>query len=108
MEGSDWEEKLLDTLGDGRARRILAEIARHPASVKELTDRLDLSRATIYRRIDKLHEHGLVEERTLVADEGNHYSEYRSDFSGTVVSLDGEEYDVRVVRDGDDALEQVE
>lgn len=51
--------------------------------------------------MEKLHDHGLVEERTLVADDGNHYSEYRSDFGGTVVSLEAEGYDVRVLRDGD-------
>ena len=100
------DERLLDTLGDGRTRRILAEIAKRPASVKELTERVDLSRATIYRRVEELHEHGLIEERTLVADDGNHYSEYRSEFGGTVVSLDDDSYDVHVVED-EDLLDQL-
>ena len=108
MESDRLKGEPLDTLGDDQARQILAEIVRRPASVRELTGRLDMSRATIYRRIEKLQEYGLVEERTLVADEGNHYSEYRSDFSGMIVSLDGEEYDVRVVRDEGDVLEQFE
>ncbi|GAB7095316.1 winged helix-turn-helix domain-containing protein [Halolamina litorea] len=102
------EEKLLDTLGDGRARRILAEVAQRPASVKELTERLDFSRATIYRRIEELRGHGLVDERTFVADDGNHYSEYRSDFGGTVVSLEDEEYDVRVFQSDEGAPEPLE
>jgi len=105
MDRDRLEENLLDTLGDGRARQILAEIVRRPASVSELTERLDLSRATIYRRVEKLHKHGLVEERTLVADGGNHYSEYRSDFGGTIVSLEDDGYEVRVVQDSD-VLEQ--
>ena len=107
MENDRVDQKLLDTLGDGCARQVLAEIARRPASVVELTDRMELSRATIYRRVETLHEHGLIEERTLVGDGGNHYSEYRSDFGGTVVSLEDDGYEVRVVQN-DDVLEQFE
>jgi DNA-binding transcriptional ArsR family regulator len=69
--------------------------------VKELTERLDLSQATIYRRIETLEKHGLVEERTLVADDGNHFSVYWSEFDGLLVTLNDDGYDVRVLQEGD-------
>ena len=108
MQGDGLSEAVLDTIGDERTRTVLAAIAHEPGSVSDLTEQLNLSEATIYRRIDTLEEHGLVAERTLVADDGNHYSVYWSDFSGTVVALDGDEYTVHVLREGElpDALSE--
>lgn len=98
MEDDRPIEEILNTIGDENARRVLAAIAREPASAKELTERLDLSQPTVYRRLDDLKEHDLVEERTLVADDGNHYKEYQCNFDSTVISLDGDEYQVRIFR----------
>ncbi|MEY7848321.1 ArsR/SmtB family transcription factor [Natrarchaeobius sp. A-rgal3] len=91
-------EEVLNTIGDEHARTVLASISREPGSAKELADRLDLSQPTIYRRLDVLQEHDLVKERTLVADDGNHYKEYRCNFDSTVISLEDDEYDVRIFR----------
>lgn len=101
MDGDGATDGVLETIGDERTRTVLAAIARKPGPVKELTERVDLSEATIYRRIETLARHGLVEERTLVADDGNHYSVYWSDFAGTVVTLDADGFDVRVLEEGD-------
>lgn len=101
MQGEQSVDAVLDTIGDERTRTVLAAIAREPGSVKELTERLDLSRTTVYRRVETLQEHELVAERTLVADDGNHYNVYWSDFKGTMVTLDGDGYGVRVIRDDD-------
>ena len=107
MQGDRSVDELLDAIGDERTRTVLAGIARKPGSVKQLTERLDLSQATIYRRIEILREHDLVEERTLVADDGNHYSVYWTDFAGTMVTLDGDEYDVHVLGE-EDAPDQLQ
>ena len=101
MQGDQSVDAVLDTIGDERTRTVLAAIAQKPGSVKDLTERLELSRATIYRRVETLREHDLVEERTLVADDGNHYNVYWSEFNGTMVTLDDDGYDVRVLREGD-------
>lgn len=92
-------EEVLNTIGDEQARAVLAAIAREPSSVKELTEKLDLSQATIYRRVAQLQKHDLLNERTLVADDGNHYEEYTCNFNSTVVSLEDADYNVRVFRD---------
>jgi len=92
-------EEILDTIGDEHARRVLAAISREPKSAKELAEECDLSLPTIYRRVEMLDEYDLVTDRTLVAEDGNHYKVYESNFESTVISLQGEEYQVQIYRE---------
>jgi DNA-binding transcriptional ArsR family regulator len=93
-------EEVLDTIGDENAREILAAISIEPRSAKELAEECDLSLPTVYRRIEILEEHDLVKDRTLVADDGNHYKIYESNFDSTVISLEEQgEYRVRIYRE---------
>jgi predicted transcriptional regulator len=91
-------EEILDTIGDQHARRVLAAISRDPKSAKELGEECNLSLPTVYRRIEMLDEHDLVTDRTLVADDGNHYKVYESNFDSTLISLEDEEYEVEIYR----------
>jgi predicted transcriptional regulator len=93
-------EDILDTIGDQHARRVLATISEEPKPAKELADECDLSLPTVYRRIEMLEEYDLVTDRTLVADDGNHYKVYESNFESTVISLEDDEYHVRIYREG--------
>jgi DNA-binding transcriptional ArsR family regulator len=92
-------EEVLDTIGDEHARRVLAAVSREPKSAKELASECDLSLPTVYRRIEILEEHELVKDRTLVAEDGNHYKVYESNFESTVISLEDDEYRVRIYRE---------
>jgi predicted transcriptional regulator len=92
-------EDILDTIGDEHARRVLAAISREPKPAKELAEECDLSLPTIYRRVEMLEEHDLVKDRTLVADDGNHYKVYECNFESTVISLEDDEYRVRIYRE---------
>ena len=92
-------EEILDTIGDSHARRVLAAISQRPRSAKDLADECDLSLPTVYRRIEMLDEYDLVTDQTLVADDGNHYKVYESNFDSTVISLEDEEYRVRIDRE---------
>ena len=92
-------EDILDTIGDKHARRVLAAISKDPKSAKELAEECDLSLPTVYRRIEMLDEYDLVKDRTLVADDGNHYKVYESNFESTVISLQDDEYQVRIYRE---------
>ena len=95
-------KELLNTIGNEQARKILAAIAHEPSSAKELTEQLNLSQATIYRRINKLQKHDLIKEQTLVADDGNHYNKYECNFNSVYISLEGSEYNVCVYREEKD------
>lgn len=91
-------EEILETIGDQRARSILATLSQEPHSAKELTERLEYSTATVYRRLNLLEEHDLVESQTVVADDGNHYQVYKCTFDSTVIRLHDDEYNVRIFR----------
>lgn len=91
-------EEILDVLGDDQARAILAALEEEPQSANELADRLELSLPTVYRRIDRLEEHGLVEHKSIISTDGNHYNVYACEFDSAVVLLRGGEYDVEVLR----------
>jgi predicted transcriptional regulator len=93
-------EEILDTIGDEHARSVLAAISGEPHSAKELAEECDLSLPTVYRRLEILEEYDLVTDRTLVADDGNHYKVYESNFESTVISLEDDEYKVRIYRKG--------
>ena len=92
-------EEILNTIGDEHARRVLAAISRNPRSAKELADECDISLPTIYRRLELLQEHELITERTAVAEDGNHYNIYECNFDSTVISLEDEEYKMRIYRE---------
>ena len=92
-------EDILDTIGDEHARRVLAAISTEARSAKELAEECDLSLPTVYRRIEMLDEYDLVTDRTFVADDGNHYKVYESNFESTVISLQDDEYQVRIYRE---------
>lgn len=91
-------EDILDTIGDDNAREVLAAISEDPRSAKELAEACELSLPTVYRRIEMLKDHELVVSETTVADDGNHYETFRSNFDGTVIRLRDDEYDVRIYR----------
>lgn len=92
-------EEILDTIGDQHARQVLAAISREPRSAKELAEECDLSLPTVYRRIEMLDEYDLVTDRTLVAEDGNHYKVYESNFESTVISLEDQKYRVKIYRE---------
>lgn len=74
----DWDlEEVLELLSDEYARSILAATSTEPMSAKALSERCDASLPTVYRRIERLQEHGLIEERVQV-DEGGHHREVYS------------------------------
>jgi len=91
-------EDILDTIGDERARGVLASLGEGPKSAKEIGDHLELSLPTVYRRLELLQEHELVKAEQVVADDGTHYQRYECNFDSTVIRLRDDEYDVRIYR----------
>jgi DNA-binding transcriptional ArsR family regulator len=92
-------DPVLDTIGDEYARQILATLGHSAHSAKELAKECDISLPTVYRRLEELDEHDLVTTRTVAGDDGNEYSVYESNFESTLISLEDDEYEVRIYRD---------
>ncbi|WP_049979709.1 ArsR/SmtB family transcription factor [Halolamina rubra] len=96
--GEEPSHEIMDTMGDEMARRLLIAVRKDPQSAKELAEACEMSLPTVYRRMDALIDHGLVTERTVVTDDGNHYKEYRCNFDSTVISLGDQQFDIEIHR----------
>lgn len=83
-------------LADDCARTILEATAREPKSADTLAERCEASKTTVYRRLEELEEHDLVEVRRRPEDDGHHYKVYAARLDRAVVTLtqDGVELSV--------------
>jgi DNA-binding HxlR family transcriptional regulator len=70
--------ELLELLGDGYTQRILSALGDGPRTGSELLDALDISKPTVYRRLGRLEEAGLVETTRRIDPDGHHCKEYHA------------------------------
>jgi predicted transcriptional regulator len=70
------ETEVLELLEDRYARAIILATSRTPMSASDLTDAVDASPPTVYRRLDDLMRCGLLAERTEFVESGRNYSVY--------------------------------
>jgi DNA-binding transcriptional ArsR family regulator len=80
--------ELLDLLSDDYAREILAATSVNPMSAYEIAETCEMSPPTVYRRIERLQEFGLVDEETRVEPSGNDYKVYSATLREVSLSLD--------------------
>jgi len=83
--------ELLHLLGDEYTRDVLQTLAAEPRTGREIVTASDASKATVYRRLDRLSEAGLVESSTKLDPDGHHREQFRVTFEGATctVSEDG-------------------
>ncbi|MFB6232757.1 MAG: ArsR/SmtB family transcription factor [Haloarculaceae archaeon] len=74
---------LLDVLSDEHAREILEVVSTSPLTAPEIADRCGISRATAYRRLERLERVGLVASEIEFDPDGHH----RHRYSGVPVRL---------------------
>lgn len=87
---------LLDLLSDDYARSILAATSVKPMSAKQIAEECGMSEPTVYRRLESLTAHDLVEERTHVRVGGNDYNVYAATLSEFSLRLDEGSYEATV------------
>jgi predicted transcriptional regulator len=84
-------EELLDLFGDEHTRRTFEAITDQPKCGRSIAEELDVSRATVYRRLNALVEADLVTAETTLAKDGNHRNRYETTVKGLSVTVsDGE------------------
>lgn len=85
---------VLAMLGDEYARAILKAISAGPLPAREIAERLDLSRATVYRRLNRLESAGVVEASVSYHPDGYHRKQFATDVDRLVLSIDADRIDV--------------
>jgi predicted DNA-binding transcriptional regulator YafY len=85
-------DALLDALGDDVAREILVAGKSGAVTAEELAERCEVSESTIYRRLDRLNELGLVERCNplLSASKGS----YQTRIDGVSIRIGEDEMQV--------------
>lgn len=69
--------KIMSALGDTDCRQILAATSDDPMTVVELVEECEIPMATAYRKVERLVELDLLEERIRVRPRGRNSCEYR-------------------------------
>lgn len=76
--GRDEEENTIDPveivtlLGDEYTRKVIETIGNSSASAREISNQTDMSRPTVYRRINDLKDAGVIETHTQIDRDGHH------------------------------------
>lgn len=87
-------ETILSMLGDDYARSIMTTIGAEPLSAREIAERLDLSRATVYRRLNRLEEAGIVRASLSYDPNGHHRKRFRVACDRLVLCIENDSIDV--------------
>lgn len=95
-------ETLLELLGDEYTYRVFQAVVERPRTGSELIEAADVSKATVYRRLDRLEEAGLVESTMRIATDGNHCKQFHATARSLEVTFDESGFDASIHRDGQD------
>lgn len=86
---------LLDALGDECSRRILVTTSERPMTVQELTERCPVSSTTVYRRLNRLVDLGLLREQPAFPASGASKKRYEATVDRIETTIDGDGISVR-------------
>jgi DNA-binding IclR family transcriptional regulator len=81
---------VLSVLVDEGSRQLLLAADTH-RSAQELAELTGIPNSTVYRKVDKLSEAGLLDEATEIRTDGKHTSRYRTDFEAVRIAREGSE-----------------
>lgn len=96
-------DELLELFSDGYARELIAALSDEPRSARELVESSEMSRATVYRRLNRLQEHDLVSSSLAFHPDGHHRKVFEVTFESFVLDLVDDVATVTIeVEDGDD------
>jgi predicted transcriptional regulator len=106
MGGEDGRRDLFDLLSDERTMQILTETDGDSRSVEQLADACEASGPTLYRHVNALLDHDLLQQETEIDARGNHYTVYRSNVQSVDIRLDPSEEAVHIDLTYRDSVDQ--
>jgi DNA-binding transcriptional ArsR family regulator len=80
--------EVLELLGDPYVRELLQATADRARTARDLVERSSGSRSTVYRRLDRLEEAGLVATDLRYDVDGHHRTTYRATLDEVTLSVD--------------------
>lgn len=67
---------------------ILAATSERPTSAKQIRETADIAGSTLYRRLPRLVERGLLTEDTRIDTDGNHHQVYEANIEQLTFDVD--------------------
>jgi DNA-binding transcriptional ArsR family regulator len=86
-------DEVLTLLGDEYVADIVEALAHGPMPARELAERTGMSRATAYRRLERLKSAGLVASHTTVESAGHHRQAFRLVLDELEIVIDEDGFD---------------
>lgn len=83
-------------LDDEYARTLLAATSTEPMTPTELSQQCEMSRATVYRRLNALEECGLVTSELELDADGHHTKRYEAQLDELSVILADGQFEVEI------------
>jgi DNA-binding transcriptional ArsR family regulator len=100
-DGAPPIDELLELLDDEYARAVLEAIESEAKAAREIVAACDASRPTVYRRLNRLEDAGLVDTRTTYDPDGHHRQVYRARVEEVTLRLGPDGLDAEVTLDGE-------
>lgn len=94
----DEDTDVVDLLSDEYNQRILVYTREEPRSVSTLSELCEADPSTIYRRIDDLEAHGLIDGQYEIDPNGSHYQVYSATLRAVRIQLEPDGFAVEVDR----------
>jgi predicted transcriptional regulator len=98
---------LVGLLDDEHVRTILAATSAEPLSAAELSERCGVSTSAVYRRVDRLVDADLLDERTRPRSDGHHDTVYVAAIERFELVVDDGEVDWTVDRTETDVADEL-
>lgn len=92
-------ETLLGIFSDEYARELLDAMRNESKSARTLAEDCGMSRPTVYRRLNRLREAGLITEQIAVGDDGHHRRRFSVAVETVGISLGDTGFDADVTVD---------
>ncbi len=100
--------EVFELLADEYVRAILTATTQERHSAPMLADSLDAAHSTVYDRLDRLLEADLLDKRTELDENGNHYATYRARLDRLDVRLTADGFTIETaLTDRDTAADQL-
>ena len=80
---------VLDALGDEKTRRCCRVLSEEPRSAREIAEITGYSLPTVYRRLNALRQAGIIDSRTTIDPDGDHYETFTTVTERVTIELDG-------------------
>lgn len=97
MGEKEWvPSDVFDVFGDALARKILVLASDRPVSAEDLASQLEVSKPTIYRRVNALIDYDLLQERQEIDIEGNHYQSYETTLRRVTYEINDGGYNINL------------